>query len=213
MKVIRDIAAGTVTFLPSTNIERGALEWIASTTPISARFKYLGYDEPVHNDLELRFRFGDRTGSFHLDVRGDAEDDRKTVGALRDVLFYGSGELIFLGAPSYDGIRGALLTAGYCKHCSATMIDRVSCEWDTCDACAARCAHEYERGAVHGGHALVEINEYCVRCGRVQPSDQPPRTAEDQIREAEQELGVIVLENASPHEIRQHLRALVDEPS
>lgn len=209
---MRDTVAGTVMFLPSTSAERGALERIAAT-PVGTRLKYAGYDEPAPNNLELSFRVDDPTSGFELVVRGSAEDDRKAIGALRDALFYGSGELIFLGATSGNGAPTAVLTAAYCKLCGMTMIDRISCEWSTCNGCAARCAHEYERGAVHGGEALLEVDEYCGHCGRMKSSELPSRPAGSLVQEAEQELGVIVLENASLHEIGQHLRALTEEPS
>jgi hypothetical protein len=206
-----------------TRVEGEMLERIAAVVPIGAPFKYTGYAEPTRNDLELSFRFeasqpfSDPTTppaiSLELRVRGDVEDDRKAIRALRDALFCGSGELILLTTGSEAGAWRIVMTAMYCAHCGRAMIDRISCEWETCNACAARCAHEYERGAVHGGEALLEVDEYCTRCGRVKSSDQPLRPAEELVREAEQELGVIVLEDTNLHEIGQHLRALTWKPS
>lgn len=172
MRIMRDTAAGTVTFLPSTSTEREALERVSTTVPVGGRINYRGYEERVREDLELQFQIGDRAhASIDLFVRGSAEDDRRAVGALRDALFCGSGELISLGVAEVDGATGHVFTCMRCKHCDHPMITRVACEWGTCDACAVKCDHAYEHGIIHGGGIDVGVGSFCKRCGRSKPEE------------------------------------------
>ena len=113
--------------------------------------------------------------SVKLILIGTTEEDKHEVGRIRDACYFGSGGLIFIGETEVDGKKAIITTAKRCKHCGSGMIRYFDCERSTCDACAAKCEHNYVRGAIHGGGTDIGVGEFCDKCGRGKPKAEDER--------------------------------------
>jgi hypothetical protein len=131
---------------------------------------------------------------IELILRGSAEEDKNEVGRIRDTCYFGSGSLIFIGETEVNGKKSIVTTSKRCKHCGVKMIQLVACEWNTCDACAAKCEHHYVKGAVHGGGTDIGVGKFCDICGRGKPRPEGEREKSiiEHHLEVEKELGIPV---------------------
>lgn len=135
------------------------------------------------------------TGGVDFMLCGTKESDKREIGNIRDACFFGSGGLIFLGRTSFEELPAMLVTLALCKSCGGPMVEMVECEWGICNSCSVKCAHDYERGAVHGGGVDVAMGEFCKTCGRAKPkaADEPEKSQAERHMEVERELGVTIL--------------------
>ena len=111
------------------------------------------------------------------------DESEEIVRDMRDALFFSGGSgLFFLESREKGGTFFVDVCLSFCKHCKMPLIDMGRCEWRTCEACVAKCEHDYDRGSVHGGSAQVlSVGEFCNKCGRGKPNDE----VEVQIRHGE----------------------------
>lgn len=226
MQIIRNKEAATLTFVP---VEQGEAEVLNSIIAIAKPEDKMSYGgrgggkngEPfvvylhigsrreavVKKSGNVTIHSHEEIGGIKLELRGSGEDNDQEVRCIRDTCFFGAGNPIFLGTAEVDGKTAIVITMKRCKLCNSPMISMVSCEWRTCDACAAKCEHEYERGVVHGGSAgNMGMGEYCGKCGRGKPEPEDARK-KDQIErelEVEKELGINVLWKEGPFEGPRH---------
>ncbi len=189
MKIIRDETLATLVFVP---VERNEKRWVSllvKTLKVGDLIKYDGRedDQNDHRFCDIHLRFGnwseqkcakrlrnDNTyswskvvGGYKLKVRGSTEEDRHHVNRVRNGACY-VGQLVFLGEVEVDGQRAIILTIFYCPHCGVAMIDSCSCKWRICNACSAKCEHNWVEGLVKGGgipggHG---VGKFCDKCGR-----------------------------------------------
>lgn len=215
MKIIRDKQLATLTFVPVEVDEEQVIASIAAMLKPEDKLSYGGRGRDGDDDkfCTVHLHAGGReekrsetsgnvtmhrtvhVDSVELVLRGSTEEDKHEVGCIRDTCYFGSGGLIFIGKTEVDGKKAIITTAKRCKHCGAGMIRYSDCEWSTCDTCAAKCEHNYVRGAIHGGGTDIGAGEFCDKCGRGKPKAEGER--EKSIIEhhlaAEKELGVNVL--------------------
>lgn len=156
---------GTCLLTPTTPGEKAVLEiWKANLKPEdSITYKGRGENDGEFWTIKLE------AANVGLTVVGESEEDKYRVQNLRNA-FFNSGSPHFLEAIN-DSVR---IYGRRCKDCNATMIEMASCEWKTCDACAAKCEHEVEKGFTHSETKEIDVGHYCVKCGRGQPA---PATA------------------------------------
>jgi hypothetical protein len=190
MKIIRDEQAATWTLVPVEASEEQVITDIIAILKPEDRIFYDGRDQDGDDDkfsviylyAGARKEKQDKTvnkniintrsiyiGGVKLILRGSTKKDKYEVNGIRNTCYFGSGGLIFLGGTEVDGKKAVITTAKRCKHCGAGMIDLVSCEWSTCDACAAKCEHNYDYGFVHGRGREIGMDDFCDKCGRVKP--------------------------------------------
>lgn len=190
MRIINN-GNGTWKFIPGSDSEKASLREVFTQCPIDgrARLKYGGKvaDSTGHIDhlllhaggQELRVRrgnviSGEYFGSTLLRLYADG-DSSSELACIRNVLFFGGGGLSLVSEEISipDGDGSITVTGGYCKHCSAAINTFCECEWETCNACAAKCAHQYELGAVHSISSPVGVGMgvSCIKCGRGRPKE------------------------------------------
>lgn len=215
MKVIRDKQLATLTLVPVEADEEQVIASIAAMLKPEDKLSYGGRGRDgddnkfciVHlhaggREEEKRETQGNATtirtvhvDSVELVLRGSTEEDKHEVGRIRDTCYFGSGGLIFIGETEVGGKKAIITTAERCKLCGAGMIRYLDCEWSICDACAAKCEHNYVRGAIHGGGTDFGVGEFCDKCGRGKPKAEGER--EKSVIEhhlaAEKEPGVNIL--------------------
>lgn len=134
-------------------------------------------------------------------LEGTSEDDKHALFSLRDCFFWGALKPVLIkDSVATEGFVSFRIAGKPCKHCGAPLVTMGRCEWSTCEACAAKCAHVYERGAVHGGSADIAMGEFCKLCGSVKPRDESERVPSvlEQHRAVERELGVQVIYRDGP---------------
>jgi hypothetical protein len=195
MKIIRDKQLATLTLVPVDADEKQVIVSIAAMLKPEDKLSYGrrgrdGDDDKfctVHLHAGARKERQSKTegnitvtrdvhiGGVELVLRGTTEEDKHEVGRIRDMCYFGSGGLIFIGETEVDGVKAIVSTGLRCKHCGAGMIRYSDCEWETCDACAARCEHNYVRGAIHGGGTDIGVGEFCDKCGRGKPKAEGER--------------------------------------
>lgn len=196
MHVIRNNEMGTLTLCPTEPTEREVVEFIANTVKVGEKLNYNGRQTEDDGSCTIHLRIGEKESSRRLTVRGTSADDKKSVGAIRDMCFFGSGGLVYLGKVEVEGTPALVFTGLYCKVCGGAMIGTLTCEWATCNMCAEKCKHNYIRGAVHGGDAGdLGMGYFCDICGRGKPKEAGERNksqAEHHLS-AELELGLTVI--------------------
>lgn len=197
MKVLRNREKGTLTLRPSSEAETAVLREIQTSVPLGEMLNYEGRGGADPNDPvseRMRISFALNGGKF--DLLATTDEDEDPVRWTRDAIFFGGGGLILLGHQEVDGLPVLDFTVAHCKLCNKPMISMGECEWRTCDACKDACAHEYERGMVHGGSAgIMAVNEFCTKCGRGKPEPEGAREKSQIENElaVQRELGVHVL--------------------
>lgn len=207
MKIIRNEISQTWTLVPVEEGEAEVLTSFAAMLKPEDELSYGGRSGDDHMTCKLHLHVGasreprtttrgnvtiHRTvyvGGVELILRGTTETDKNEIWSVRYGAVY-SG-LIFLGETEVDGKKAIVVTAGRCKHCGAAQLNP---EWQTCDACAAKCEHNYVKGAVHGGSTDIGVGEFCDICGRVKPRPEGGRekSAIEHHLEVEKELGIPV---------------------
>ena len=212
MKIIRDEEKATCTLVPvETEEEQVLLSMIGVLKP-GDKIRYHGRSQDGEDDKfckiylyagghEERQTIDNvsemvQVDSIELILVGSAEEDKHNVNQLRDCCYFGHvGGLIFLNEVEAGGKKAIVVTAGLCKLCGGQMINRVACEWEVCDACAGKCAHKYERGAIHGGGLDIGIGWFCGICGRGKPKTEGERkkTQLEQHLAVERELGIMIM--------------------
>jgi hypothetical protein len=228
MQIIRNDEAAYFTFAPTNEEEVAVLQSVIALAKPEDRMKYGGRSggddgEPFMISLhvgsqteEVRGVEGRVTsishkqvGGVELKLLGTTETDDTEVRRIRDAIYFGAGGATFLGSCEVDGKTAIMVTLTHCKLCNAPVIDRASCEWKICKACAMKCEHQYERGAVHGGSAGdIGVGEFCGICGRAKPEPEKIRTKGwvERGLEVERELGMTILEKstgARPKQVAQ----------
>lgn len=216
MKIIRDKQLATLTFVPVEVDEEQVIASIAAILKPEDKLSYGGRERDGDDDkfCTVNLHAGAReeregktecnvtvtrdvhVGGVKLVLRGSTEEDKHEVGRIRDTCYFGSGGLIFIGETEVDGKKAIVTTAKRCKHCGAGMIRYSDCEWSTCDACAAKCEHNYVRGMIHGGGVGdMGVGEYCDKCGRGKPKaeGERERSVIEHHLAVERELGVNVI--------------------
>jgi hypothetical protein len=125
--------------------------------------------DPLDQRMTISFHLNDR--KINLTATDDV--DEEPIRHARDAIYFGGGGLILLGCTESAGVPTLEFAIDRCKHCSKPIVSMFECEWKTCDACADKCGHEYERGMVHGGKAgAMGVGEFCGKCGRGKPEQK-----------------------------------------
>ncbi len=221
MRIIRDKELSTLTFVPVEANEEQIVASIATMLKTEDKLSYggRGQDSEDEKFCTVHLHAGGReeprsetignvtvhrtvhVGSIELVLQGTTQEDKREVGRIRDMCFFGSSGLIFIGEADVDGKRAIITTGRRCKHCGAGMICYSDCEWKTCDVCAAKCEHNYVRGMIHGGSVGdMGVGEYCDRCGRGKPKVEGERekTKIEHHLAIENELGMKVIYKDGP---------------
>lgn len=221
MKIIRDMQLATLTFVPVEATEKQIIASIAARLKPEDKLSYSGRGRDVSDDkfCVIHLHAGgrkeervktDKNGTVHrtvyvdsveLVLHGTTEEDKHEVSRIRDMCYYGSSGLIFIGEVEVDGVKAIVTTGLRCKHCDAGMIYYYNCEWKTCDACAAKCEHNYVRGMIHGGEVGdMGVGEYCDKCGQGKPRVEGEREKSkiEHHLAVEKELGVNVIYKDGP---------------
>ncbi len=221
MKIVRDKQLATLTLVPVELDEEQVIASIAAMLKPEDKLSYggRGQDGDDNKFWTVRLHAGARkerqsktegritvtqdvhVGGVELVLRGSTEEDKYEVNSIRNTCFHGgSSGLIFLGTLEVDGKTAIVTTAKRCKHCGAQMIRYDDCEWNTCDACAVKCEHNYVHGAIHGGNTDIGVGEYCNKCGRGKPKAEGERekTLIEHHLAAERELGMHVVYKDGP---------------
>ena len=237
MRIIRDEKSATLTFVPVEMAEEQIVASIAAILKPEDRLSYGGRSQDgddakfciIHLHAGGREEWRAETcggmtvhHTVHIDsvelvLRGSTEEDKHEVGRIRDMCFFGSSGLIFICETEVDGKRSIVTTGLRCKHCGAGMIRYNDCEWKTCDACAAKCEHNYVRSMIHGGGLDIGIGEACNKCGRGKPKTEGGRekTQLEHHLAVERELGVNIIYKNTPLTPSQidHLQKVVSAPN
>ena len=152
------------------------------------------------------FRWSEIVGGHKLKIRGSTEQDRHEVNRVRNGACY-VGSLVYLNEVEVDGQRSVVFTIGYCPHCGVAMIDSTSCEWRICNACAAKCKHNWVEGLVKGGgipggHG---VGKFCDKCGRgkMPTKRQKKMSQAEHALELERKLGFLTIYKNTPLTPRQ----------
>ncbi len=195
MRIIRDKQLATLTLVPVEADEEQVIASIAAMLKPEDKLSYGGRGRDGDDDkfCIIHLHAGAReeeqsttkgrvtvsktvhVGGVELVLRGSTEEDKHEVGRIRDTCYFGSNGLIFLGETEMDGKKAIITTAKRCKLCGGGMIGYFDCEWGVCDACAAKCEHNYVRGAIHGGSMDIGVGEFCDKCGRGKPKAEGER--------------------------------------
>jgi hypothetical protein len=186
MKIVRDAETATYTLVPVETEEEQILLSMIGVLNSGDKIRYAGMSRGDEKFCKINLHAGGRaewkthkTGlasitkrvqvdSVKLVLCGTTEEDGHNANRLNGVCFY-SGGLIFLGTTEVDGKKAIITTGALCNLCGGQMIDQISCEWEICNACSAKCGHRYERGLVHGSRVDIGVGAYCGICGRGKP--------------------------------------------
>jgi len=187
MRIICDSKLATLTFVPVEAEEKRVIASIATKLKPGDKMVYGGRKDFGDNrefcDIRLhaggrkatktedngkgRFTYPIHIGGTELVLHGSTEEDKHEVNRLRDICFFRTGGLVFLGKTKVKGDKAIIITGEFCKLCNKQMVRFVDCEWGICDACAAKCKHNYVFGPVHSKEG--RLGEYCDKCGRGKP--------------------------------------------
>ena len=213
MKIVTDAENGTWTFVPKRMREEIVIHAIAEILKPGDKIAY-GGRSGIGDKLKLYLYSGSKeirkttkkgNVSFtesafiqgrKLILRGSNRNDRDEVCAIRDVIYFGSGGLIYLGQTEIDGVLSIIVTGTKCKHCENNTISLGECHWKTCKSCCAKCEHHYIRSTVIGTGFGIAMGEFCDICGDTKPwtDEQNAMSNYERHREVEFELGVIVID-------------------
>jgi hypothetical protein len=170
MHIIRDEKKSTLTLVPVESEELETINLIADQASAGEKLKYAGRgsypDYPRDKFVTVNLEFGD---NVRLTLRGSTEADRFAINDIRNMCYYGSGKLIFLGKTTVDGATAIVVTNSYCELCGAPMATALQAESKICDACAEKCEHTYKTGLVHGPGVSMGLGEFCTICKRTKP--------------------------------------------
>jgi hypothetical protein len=217
MKIVRNDKLATWTLVP---VEEGEIEILASIAAVlkpEDKLSYGGREQDggrkfclIHLHAGAKKERQSKTegnitinqsvyvGGVELVLRGSTEEDKDEVGSIRDSCFFG-GEPIYLGETEVDGKKAIVITGGRCKFCGAGLLEP---EWNTCDACAAKCEHNYIRGVIHGGGTDIGVGEFCDICGRGKKiKGERKKTIIEQHLNLEKELGIPVIHGVGRREV------------
>lgn len=215
MRIIRDVQLATYTLVPMEVSEQELIHEIAASLKPGDKMAYNGRTREDDKFSIVHLNAGGReeqqsktdggltvcqtvySGGVKLTLRGSTEEDKYEVNGIRNTCYFGSGGLVFLGTVPVDGKVALVTTADYCKLCGAAMIDSGRCEWKVCSACADKCDHRYERGAIHGSGVDIGVGEFCQVCGLGKPDPVKLSLLEHHLA-AERELGVTVVYRDTP---------------
>jgi hypothetical protein len=223
MKILRDNKLATLTLVPIEATEEQVIASMATMLKAGDKLSYGGRgqdsedkrfctvhlhaggrkEELVKTDRNVTVHRAVHVDSVELVLQGTTEEDKREVGSIRDMCYFGSSGLIFIGETEVDGKKAIVTTGLRCKHCGSGMIRYSDCEWKTCDVCAAKCEHAYVRGMIHGGDVGdMGVGEYCNKCGRSKPRAEGERkkTRIEHHLAVEKELGVKVIYRDGPPE-------------
>lgn len=187
MRIVRDNENGILTFVPMTLVEMIKVAQVAKTLKPSGKLVYGGVERFDRQGEIKRIRLhigskeeevtthykegGSLTRSVHiggitLGLMGSTEKDRQEVDTIRDLCFFGTGDLVLKGVVRVGWKTSLVVTGSYCKLCHNPMVTPIECEWKVCDKCTATCDHNYIKGAVHGGGIDIGLGYFCDKCGR-----------------------------------------------
>lgn len=220
MKIIRDKQQATLTFVPVDASEGQIIASIATMLKAEDKLSYGGRgrdsdnerfctvhlhaggheEERVETDRNVTVHRTVHVDGIKLVLQGTTEEDKREVGRIRDMCYFGSGGLIYIGETEIDGKKAIITTGLRCKHCGSGMIRHADCEWKTCDACAAKCEHTYVQGTIHGGNLDIGFGEFCDKCGRGKPKINGSRekSVVEHHLAVEKELGITVIYTDGP---------------
>ena len=135
------------------------------------------------------------SGGMQLIVNGESLDDKKNIASIRDICYFKTGGIIFISSHDTEKKKSYLLCGNFCSQCSSPLIDLVSCGKTTCDDCAKKCNHQYEKMPVHGDGIILAVGECCEKCGRIRPGTEPDKNISQKahIARACREFGFIFL--------------------
>jgi len=139
-------------------------------------------------------------GGIRVTIQGTSNDDKAEVGGIRDAVYFGGCQPVFMGAAKIEGKDAFVISLGLCQQCRSPMIGLRECEWAICNVCAGKCQHEYKNGMVHGGAAgSGAMGEYCSKCGRGKPGsvDESKSDAVHKL-EIERKLGICWIYTNTP---------------
>jgi CheY-like chemotaxis protein len=214
MHVEQDRAVGLLTFTAVTSEEETLLQDLGATTAFGQILKYKGRGSITPNasygeHMWLQFSYGE---DKKLELLATTEEDEKAVRQLRDAIYFGKGGLTFTGYFVRNGKPSVDFTIAQCKACHKSIISVIECEWLYCDACAAKCEHQYKRGATHGGGVDLKIGDFCSVCGRAkpEPKDEPEKPLYDHHIAVERELGIHVFYSNFPGITPHIMKGLVE---
>jgi hypothetical protein len=180
MKIVRDEKSATFTLVPVEKSEKSILAAIIKILKPGDKIFYGGRDDDENGFFTLDFYAGARkkkktektkgftcistvyVGGIKLTLCGSTKDDKKEIKQIRSSCYVSAGEFIFISETEVDGKKAIIVTIRRCKLCRAKMITLTSCEWGICDACAAKCRHNYINNITHGGF----FGKFCGICGR-----------------------------------------------
>ena len=189
MHIIEDDKKGTITLCPTNAEEKRAVIFIAKTVKVGQKLTYNGRGNSPDGSTMVYLHVGGKKkevikkrrgdvkvikdkmfGGHRFVLRGTSPEDKNSVAGIRDMCYFATTGLIYLGKAGINGSIAVVFTGGYCKLCKSPMIDIGRCEWKVCEACAAKCDHNYISGFVHGGPAgALATGSYCDKCGRGKP--------------------------------------------
>lgn len=220
MKIQRDEATATWTLIPVEPGEADTLAALANVMQLSDLMIYDGRDQDPDDEhsLQLNLCFGatpkrqtkkrgritihhtDLVGGVKLVLRGSSAADKVEVSEIRDTCFFATSGLQLVSIQSVDSLTTLVVTGKQCPVCGTNMFTVRACSWDICDACADRCAHQYQLMATDGPEGLG-YRPCCMTCGRPQPpvpGERQPSIIEQQLA-AERELGIEVRYHDFPY--------------
>jgi hypothetical protein len=178
MRIIRDEDGGTVMLVPVNDTEREALNGILGHFVSGGRLEYGGKARgSTDEDTVLEFNAGgvrelnggEFVGGTNLLLRGTEGRDRAVVNTIRNMCYFGAGALFLVGESNQNGERALVCTGGFCRHCEHPIMG-LSADSKVCDACAAKCKHEYRSSVGVGfGFSQVVALDICPYCHRASP--------------------------------------------
>lgn len=190
------VSAIKAVLLPGQTIEYDSKK-VNNKGEVSQLYLYAGArrEERTFNFQGITVHRNVFVGGVKLVLKGALKSDKEELGAIRDMCFFGSSGLVFLGTTKIGGVESLITTGAFCKKCQHPMITMRECEHMICDADVARCDHKYERSPIHGAGIDIRMGEACIECGQVKPltEEQKNMSALDQALEVERELGVTII--------------------
>lgn len=167
-------AKGIIALTSATEAEETSLRALI-TKGKGFQLKYDGREgadcnDPLSERMSLYFKLDGQRAT----ITATNDESEQNIRFARDAIFFGGGGLTLVDHEEADGKMQANVCIAFCKHCNAPLIEMGRCEWKTCEACVAKCEHEYEDGHVHGGEAgVLGVGKFCVKCGRGKPDETP----------------------------------------
>lgn len=174
MHLKSDKAKGVFTLTSGSEAEENMLRALVIKGN-GSKFNYVGREgadcnKPLSERMLLCFMFE----SQRIVITANSDESEKSIRSARDAIFFGGGGLTLVDYIETDSKLSVNVCVNFCKHCRASLIELSQCEWETCEACVAKCEHTYESGLVHGGKAgQLGMGIFCIKCGRGKPEKEP----------------------------------------